>query len=197
LHCGRGNDEKAGMKALGLRVALSAVLLAGCSSGSDLPAYSAIPDFTLTERSGRMVSRSDLEGKVWIADFIFTHCAGICPTMSENMRKLQDALPAEVRLVSFSVDPENDTPDVLTAYAKRYGADPERWLFLTGDPGTLFKLSLEGFKLALDYSGTEVEPITHSSRFVLVDREGRIRGYYGVTDEGALERLMADARSLL
>jgi cytochrome oxidase Cu insertion factor (SCO1/SenC/PrrC family) len=183
------------MKALGLVFLL--LFITSCSSGSELPVYSDIPDFTLTERSGRTISMSELKGQVWIADFIFTHCAGICPTMSENMRKLQGSLPEEVRLVSFSVDPENDTPEVLQAYAGRYNAHPDRWLFLTGDQETLFRLSMEGFKLAVDDSGTEVEPITHSSRFVLVDRDGRIRGYYGVMDEGAMERLKDDARSML
>jgi protein SCO1/2 len=114
------------------------------------------------------------------------------------MRKLQDRLPPEVRLVSFTVDPYNDTPEVLAAYARRYGADPERWLFLTGEPEAIQQLSVSGFKLALDpTSGSEVEPITHSSRFVLIDRQGRIRGYYGMDEADALDRLVADALKLL
>ena len=118
--------------------------------------------------------------------------------MSSNMEKLQQILPREIRLVSFSVDPYNDTPETLTEYAKRYNADPERWLFLTGDPDAIQKLSVGGFKLALDpSSGTETEPITHSSRFALVDRAGHIRGYYGTEDPGALDRLVTDAKSLL
>jgi cytochrome oxidase Cu insertion factor (SCO1/SenC/PrrC family) len=183
------------MKALAF--SLVTLLLCGCAASSALPEYSAVPEFKLTERSGREVSREDLAGQVWIADFIFTHCAGICPTMSANMRKLQDRLPKEIRLVSFSVDPYNDTPEVLTEYANRYGADRERWLFLSGDPKAVQELSVGGFKLALDPSGgTETEPITHSSRFVLVDRNGRIRGYYGTEDAGALDRLTADAKKL-
>jgi protein SCO1/2 len=179
-------------------LALSLVLLTGCAGSSALPDYSAVPDFTLTERSNRAVTRGDLMGKVWIADFIFTHCAGICPTMSTNMAKLQAGLPKDIRLVSFSVDPYNDTPEVLREYATRYNADPDRWLFLTGEPEAVQKLSIGGFKLALDPSGgTETEPITHSSRFVLVDREGHIRGYYGTEDAGALGRLFADAKKLL
>jgi cytochrome oxidase Cu insertion factor (SCO1/SenC/PrrC family) len=173
------------------------LLLAGCASSADLPVLNRIPEFSLTERSNRTVERSELEGKVWIADFIFTQCAGICPAMSANMRKLQDALPAEVHLVSFSVDPANDTPQVLSAYADRYGADRDRWLFLTGDAATIYRISIEGFKLAVEDAGTEIEPITHSSRFVLVDKNGRIRGYYSMEDEGKLEQLIEDARSLL
>jgi protein SCO1 len=160
--------------------------------------FSAVPDFSLTERSNRPVTRRDLDGKVWVADFIFTHCGGICPTMSSNMEKLQARLPKEVMLVSFSVDPTNDTPEILSDYAKRYNADPQRWLFLTGDPEAVQKLSIAGFKLALDStSGTEVEPITHSSRFALVDRQGNIRGYYGMEEADTLDRIVADVRKLL
>ena len=174
------------------------VVLSGCGGSTAVPVYSTVPDFTLTERSRRSVTRQDLEGQVWVADFIFTRCAGICPVMSSNMQKLQERLPGEVRLVSFSVDPSHDTTEVLTEYAKRYNADPDRWLFLTGDPSTMQELSVDGFKLALDPTGgTEAEPITHSSRFVLVDRQGHIRGYYGIEDPDALSRLIADAKKLL
>jgi cytochrome oxidase Cu insertion factor (SCO1/SenC/PrrC family) len=173
------------------------LLLAGCAGSTAIPDYSVVPDFHLTERSNRPVARMDLDGKVWVADFIFTHCAGICPTMSTNMQKLQQRLPSEIRLVSFSVDPYNDTPEVLTEYAKRYDADSERWLFLTGDPKAIQELSVGGFKLALEQSGTEAEPITHSSRFVLVDQRGHIRGYYSTEETDALDRLVADAKNLL
>lgn len=178
-------------------LAMIVLLFGACTGSGALPDYSAVPDFNLTERSGRQFTRQDLDGQVWVADFIFTRCAGICPVMSANMRKLQDKLPKEIRLISFSVDPYNDTPEVLREYANRYGADPERWLFLTGDPKTIQDLSVGGFKLALDPTGgTEAEPITHSSRFVLVDQAGHIRGYYGTEDADVLDRLAADARKL-
>jgi protein SCO1/2 len=122
----------------------------------------------------------------------------MCPIMTEKMRKLQDKLPAEIKLVSFSVDPDVDTPAVLTEYARKFGADPNRWLFLTGSKESLFKLSKDGFKLAVDDTGgTELEPITHSSRFVLVDQQGRIRGYYSMEDPAELARIIKDAKSLL
>jgi len=157
-----------------------------------------VPDFTLTERSAREVKNQELAGQVWIADFVYTSCGGMCPIMSEKMRKLQDTLPPEVRLVSFSVDPDVDTPAVLTEYARKFGADPNRWLFLTGNRESLFKLSKEGFKLAVDDSGgTELEPITHSSRFALVDQHGRIRGYYSMEEPAELAHLVEDAKSLL
>ena len=173
------------------------VFLFACKAKPAVVKYGMAPEFTLTERSKRTVTKKDLAGKVWVADFIFTHCAGACPIMSSHMRKLQDQLFEDIRLVSFSVDPSNDTPEVLTEYANRYGADRDRWLFLTGDPEGIQKLTMGGFKLALDpTSGTEAEPITHSSRFVLVDREGAIRGYYGTEDAKALDHLVKDANNL-
>jgi cytochrome oxidase Cu insertion factor (SCO1/SenC/PrrC family) len=160
--------------------------------------YGIVPEFSLLESSGRTVTLHDLEGKVWVADFVFTNCAGTCPMMTGKMRKLQDVLPQEIRMVSFSVDPTRDTPQALSAYAKSFGADNQRWWFLTGDQPTLYKLSTEGFKLALDNTrGTDAEPITHSTRFVLVDAHGAIRGYYGGTDDADLTRLTNDAKKLL
>lgn len=181
-----------------LLIAVTALLISGCAVSTGLPEHSAVPDFALTERSNLEVTSKDLEGQVWIADFIFTRCTGICPAMSSNMAKLQSRLPKEVRLVSFSVDPDYDTPAVLSEYANRYGADSERWLFLTGSAEAMQQLSVGGFKLALDPTGgTEAEPITHSSRFVLVDRQGHIRGYYGTEDPQALDRLIDDVQKLL
>lgn len=187
---------------LGIRIAecgffVCLLVVLGCAPAKELPVLSPIPDFSLTERSQRTVQLADLKGSIWIADFIFTQCAGICPAMSMNMKRLQDILPAEIRLVSFSVDPLHDTPEVLAQYAERFGADATRWLFLTGDEQTLHKLSVEGFKLGLEKAGSDIEPITHSSRFVLIDRDGRVRGYYSLEDPGAFDRLVQDARRLL
>jgi protein SCO1/2 len=160
--------------------------------------YGVVPDFSLIEASGRGVTLQEFQGKVWIADFIFTSCAGMCPMMTSEMRKLQDALPKDMRLVSFSVDPSRDTPAVLNDYADRFGADRQRWFFVTGDRQALYDLSIKGFKLGVDdKQGTEAEPITHSSRFVLVDRDARIRGYYNGSEEEDLKRLIEDAKRLL
>jgi protein SCO1/2 len=180
------------------RTLLCLLLIAACSRKVDLPVMNMAPEFTLIERSSREVKNQELAGKIWIADFVYTSCGGMCPIMTEKMRKLQDKLPAEIKLVSFSVDPDVDTPAVLTEYAKKFGADPNRWLFLTGSKESLFKLSKDGFKLAVDDTGgTELEPITHSSRFVLVDQQGRIRGYYSMEDPAELARIIKDAKSLL
>jgi protein SCO1 len=160
--------------------------------------YGRIPGFTLLESGGQTVELGQLLGKVWVADFIFTSCAGTCPLMSGQMRRLQDSLPAEVQLVSITVDPSRDTPEVLARYARQMGADSSRWLFLTGHPAEIRRLCVEGFKLALDEgAGSEAEPITHSSRFVLVDRSGAIRGYYSGTEEADLARLAGDVQNLL
>ncbi|PYS54007.1 MAG: SCO family protein [Acidobacteria bacterium] len=164
----------------------------------DIPVYFAVPDFSLIERSGKTVTLRDLAGKVWVADFIFTNCGGTCPLMTEKMRKLQDVLPPGIHMVSITVDPSRDTVDVLADYARKYGADDDRWLFLTGEKQALYELSVKGFKLALDdTSGTAAEPITHSTRFVLVDQKGMIRGYYSGTEDEELKRLSSEAKKLL
>jgi protein SCO1/2 len=115
--------------------------------------------------------------------------------MTEKMRKLQAALPADLRLVSFTVDPNRDTSKVLAAYAAEHGATRERWLFLTGDKQMLYDICIKGFKLPVeDDPGTPLEPITHSTRFVLVDKQGQIRGYYSGTEDQEMNRLVADAK---
>jgi len=169
----------------------------GCARKPEID-YGQVPEFSLTDQNGKSMTRTDLAGKVWIADFIFTNCAGTCPIITGTMRRLQDALPEQVHLVSFSVDPVRDTPEVLSEYAKKANANTVRWHFLTGDKSQLYDLSIKGFKLALeDTGGTDLEPITHSTRLVLVDKDGKIRGYYGGTDEDDMRKLFTDAAALL
>jgi protein SCO1 len=166
---------------------------------SSLPRVGIVPDITLTERSGRKLPLSDLKGKVWIADFIFTNCGGSCPIMTSTMASFQEQLKSvnNIILVSFTVDPERDSPQALSEYAELYKASPSRWLFLTGEKEKLNYLTRDGFHLAVAAdSGSTVEPIVHSTLFVLVDRQGVIRGYYDSTDEKALEKIVADARGL-
>jgi protoheme IX farnesyltransferase len=177
-----------------------AVADSGCSQAQPLPVLAEVPDFELTEASGKTIQRADLEGKVWLAAFIFTRCSGTCPVMSGNMSDLQSKLPAEgnLRFVSFTVDPDWDRPAVLEEYARRYQADRSRWLFVTGQKPQVRQLARLGFRLtAEDATTDDTEPILHSSYFVLVDRQARIRGYYDGTDEVAVARLVRDARSLL
>src|SRR5436190_1690364 len=123
------------------RIVVFLLFFTSCSRKPELPVMNTVPEFQLIERSSREVKSQELAGKVWIADFVFTSCGGFCPAMTEKMRMVQDLLPSEVQLVSFSVDPEKDTPEVLAAYANKYGADPNRWWFLTGNKDALYKLS--------------------------------------------------------
>jgi cytochrome oxidase Cu insertion factor (SCO1/SenC/PrrC family) len=169
----------------------------------DPPVLSTLPEFRLVERAGGVFSSDDLAGKVWVADFIFTRCGGTCPLMSQEMSNLQGRLRSsprwdDIRLVSFSVDPVNDTPEVLRAYAESYKADPRHWLFLTGSRPDVWKLCKEGFKLAVGEDNENLQmPITHSSRFALVDQRGRIRGYYDPQEEDGRARLAADIDKVL
>jgi protein SCO1/2 len=173
-------------------------VFSGCKREPELTRFYPLPDFSLTDQTDKMISLADLKGKVWVADFIFTNCGGTCPMMTGKMRRLQDTLPAEIRMVSITVDPARDTPKILAAYAAEQGATRDRWLFLTGDKQSLYDLCVKGFKLPLDESGgTPAEPIAHSTRFVLVDKEGEIRGYYSGTEDDDMQRLSADARKLL
>ena len=174
------------------------VLLAGVSGcgkkPEPLPILGMVPDFELTAETGESFHGKLLVGRVWIADFIFTSCQGPCPRMSGLMRMIQKELTGVqgVTLVSFTVDPDRDTPEVLAAYGKRYQAEPGRWRFLTGAKEALHHLSRDAFRLG-DVDGG----LNHSSRFVVVDRKGRIRGYYGTGEDGNWKQVVPDVRRLL
>ncbi len=141
-------------------------------------------DFTLTERDGRTVHASALRGKVWVASFIFTRCTGPCPWVSDTMERLQKdfADDPDVRLVTFTVDPEDDTPEVLRGYAQHYHADPDRWLFLTGKEAEVDRLLGQGFHIgATKNTGPDATPgtaVTHDTHLAVVDKEGRVRAYF-------------------
>ncbi|MBI4565669.1 MAG: DUF420 domain-containing protein [Planctomycetes bacterium] len=163
-----------------------------------LPEMFEIGEWSLTERSGRPFGRADLRGQVWIANFIFTNCAGPCPLMTDGMKQVQERLSGEggLRFVTFSVDPDRDTPEVLRRFAERWEADPQRWFFVTGR---------EVYNLVYDRFHLEARPvpdptpgseILHDTRFVLVDRRGRLRGLYEYSTSEALIRLARDARRL-
>jgi protein SCO1 len=161
-------------------------------------AYGKVPIFQLTNQNGQPFGSAQLTGKIWIADFIYTTCPGPCPMISTRMGELQKPLEkTDVHLVSFSVDPEKDTPEVLRKYADNLHADPKRWAFLTGTKSSIYKLSHDGFKLAVsDRSEAEGMPV-HSTRMVLVDRHGEIRGYYDAIGPEAITKLVADTTHLL
>jgi protein SCO1/2 len=163
------------------------------------PILGEVPGFELVDQGGAAVGREELLGAPWVADLVFTRCALACPRMSAAMARLNRRLPREgVRLVSVSIDPEHDTPEVLAGYAERYGAS-ERWRFLTGETEEVRALALEGFKLGVAEVEGEADPglaLVHSDRFVLVDAVGRIRGYYDPFDPESVARLERDLAAL-
>lgn len=178
--------------------------------------YGTVPEFSLVERSGRPVRLSDLRGRVWIANFFYSQCTETCPIQTANMAILQDEFTREpdVRFVSISVDPGHDTPAFLAEYAKRFNADPERWLFLTGSRDEIYRLASEGFRLGVDERPSEYEHVhpdgtvhvhktaagervMHSPRFALVDRQARIRQYFRGDDVESLRRLRPAVKKLL
>ena len=160
--------------------------------------YGTVPSFQLANQNGQPFGSVQLAGKIWIADFIYTTCPGPCPMISGRMSELQKPLQkTDVHLVSFSVDPGKDTPEVLHRYAERLQAEPGRWDFLTGPKSVIYKLSHDGFKLAVS-DGSDAQGIpVHSTRTVLVDRHGQIRGYYDATEADAVTKLVADTNHLL
>jgi len=161
-------------------------LAAGCSLRSSLPIYGKVPEFTLLRENGAEFTQASVAGKVWVADFIFTTCHGPCPRMTSQMKQVADAYQKaqDVAFVSFTVDPDNDKPPVLAEYALRFKADTFRWAFVTGAKEELQKLSKDTF-----YLGDVGNLLEHSTRFVLIDKEGRIRGYYDTSYPGSLPEL--------
>lgn len=187
-------DPKGAIPSCRVAVCLLLMGLAACSHPpKEIPIYGTVAPFHLTSQTGADFDSATLAGHVWVADFIFTNCEGPCPRMSKYMRSLQQAttdLP-DLKFVSFTVDPQRDTPPVLAKYGQEYSADPRRWYFLTGDPQILNGLDRESFKL-----GNVGSSMDHSTRFVLVDKQGRIRGYYGIATGDPVPELAADARRL-
>jgi protein SCO1/2 len=164
-----------------------------------LPVLGSMPDFALTDQDNQNVTLASFRGGVWIADVIFTRCAGQCPVLSAHMQEIQDALPAgsPVKLVSFTTDAEFDTPAVLKKYATRFSARDGRWIFLTGSKAALRHATVEGLKLSVvdkppGQRDNADDFFIHSQKLVLIDQTGRIRGYYdGDTAEGTSQALAA------
>ena len=181
-----------------LLLLLSLGLVAPVACGRPLPIFAEIPDFSLTDQRGLSFGRQDLLGKVWVANFIFTNCSDICPLLTEKMSRLQKestlAQRNDLHFVSFSVDPERDSPSVLATYADRYHADAALWSFLTGPLDLVEKAVVGGFKMGM--TKMSLFQIAHGERFVLVDSRGRIRGYYESDPEG-LKSLIKDIPKLL
>jgi cytochrome oxidase Cu insertion factor (SCO1/SenC/PrrC family) len=186
------------------RLALLLLILAGCTASTSPPdKLYPVGEFSLTERSGRTVSNADLAGRVWVAAFVFTCCTESCPQISGTMTRLQHEFAKldDVRLVSFSVNPEDDTPEKLQQYAAAFGADREKWLFLTGDREAVYRVVRDGFRLGVEpTTGPERRPgneVLHSNKLAVVDRQGVIRGYFDGTKPDELPNLKHTVLALL
>lgn len=163
--------------------------------------FGDVAAFTLTERSGKTVTRDDLLGRPWVAAFIFTRCTGPCPKVTSTMKALQARLAGtDARLVSFSVDPAWDTPQVLREYAEAAGAEKERWLFLTGDESAIYGLIRQSFLLPVERAPIGEAAIgmhvSHRTQLVTIDKRGRVRGYYEGETDGALSDIVERVKFL-
>jgi protein SCO1/2 len=185
-----------------------ALLALGCAAlAADRPRLEPLPvlgrvaDFDLVDQSSAHVSRAALDGAPWVASFVFTRCTSVCPRLTERMRALQALAQGgdrSLRLVTFSVDPQHDGPDVLRSYAEAHGASAARWKFLTGSEVAIESVA-RSFSVALDRKADPDEPdlgIMHSGHLVLVDGRGRIRGYYPSSDAGVERRIVDDLQRI-
>lgn len=169
-------------------------VLTGCEPrASRLPVLGQVPDFELTDSTGRPFFGSSLRGKVWVEDFLFTTCLGPCPRMTSRLHQIQEdtrRIPG-VEIVSMTVDPARDTPAVLADYSKEHAADTSRWHFLTGPQPKLHHLCRNVFLLG-DVDGS----LEHSTKYVLIDKKMRIRGYYDSFDPDEIQKLVSDIKDL-
>jgi cytochrome oxidase Cu insertion factor (SCO1/SenC/PrrC family) len=173
-----------------------------------LPVLAPVADFSLTNQDGALASLADVRGKVWIADIIFTRCAGPCPRMTRQMKELQDALSGDTqtKLVTLTTDPENDTAPVLKNYSQRAGADVSRWMFLTGTKKQIGDLAVGSLKLSAvpvkQEERTDPNDLwVHSTIFVIVDKHAQLRGVFETGGEGVdwsaeKRKLLAAAKQL-
>lgn len=160
--------------------------------------YHTIGNFSLLNQDGRTISQADLEGKVYVANFFFASCPTICPKMNGNFLKVQQAFKGseEVRMLSYSVDPENDSVPALKAYAGKMFADSSIWWFLTGSKDSIYALARESY-LVPAAAGKTAEDFFHSDQLILIDKEKRIRGLYDGLDPYAVDTLIAEIKVLL
>ena len=171
---------------------------------AELPRYGEVPAFALKDAAGQPFGTAQLDGHVWVADFIFTTCPEVCPRMTEDMSRLQSwlvnrALDGRVRLVSVSVDPDRDTPEKLRAYAQQFHARPGTWTFATGSQQAIEDAVVRGFKIAVSREKDDSQDgfaIVHGTKFVLVDGKRQIRGYYDAGDGAAMSKLRDDLGAL-
>jgi protein SCO1/2 len=206
-----GLERRPGAGAVRLAVGATLLLVAALgfaahgrptrASEQPLPILGRVADFALVDQASAPVSRGSLDGEPWVASFVFTRCPLVCPRLSERMRTLQALAKGHaepLRLVTFSVDPEHDVPDVLKSYADGYGADRATWMFLTGSEAQVAAVA-RSFSVALEGkadAGKADFGIMHSGHLILVDGRGRIRGYYPSSEDGVENRILADLERL-
>lgn len=173
---------------------LAAALVAWNAWAAAPPPLADLPAFSLTTSEGKPFTKKDLKGSAWVVDFIFTRCQGQCPLLNEKMLRMKRELKdlKAFRVLSITVDPKYDRPKILAAYAKGLGVSPADWVFTTGEKVKIDSLIRDGFKLA----GGNGDEIAHSARFVLVDGQGRIRGYYQALEDEKLAELKKDLGEL-
>ena len=180
--------------------ALATIYLRPFDQADSLPGLGELPPFEFTSQEGEPFTSQDLDGRIWISNFMFTSCPSVCPMLSQRMSLIAGRLQGagDVHLLSFSVDPEDDTPAVLKAYAEAYGADPAQWSFLTGEQAELEKAIEGGFKVSMGgpIDRRDLNSVMHGTRFVLGDKEGNIRGYFDVETDDGIDVLMEAVDSL-
>jgi len=158
--------------------------------------YHTIPNFSLTNQYGKVVTNEAVKGKVYVADYFFTTCQSICPIMSKQLDRVYKARP-EVMILSHTVDPETDSSEQLLKYSAKFKADGGRWIFLTGKKPELYELARKGYLLDAREGDGGAEDFIHTQNFALIDKLGRIRGYYDGTDSTAVDELIKDIGFLL
>lgn len=163
------------------------------------PGQHYIPDFTFTSQEEDIINQGILENNITVVDFFFTSCPNICPKMSDQLSRFQEAFDEkeQINILSFTVDPANDTPEVLKSYADDYQANTGQWYFLTGEKEKIYHLARCGFLLPVEDGDGSPEDFIHSEKLILIDQEKRIRGYYDGTDREDVDRLILEARILL
>lgn len=187
----------------GLGIVIAAIVAAYVVSQislKPLPVYNDLPQFTLTNQDGNTVTLDSLRGQIWLADAIFTRCPSQCLRMSTHMRELQGKLPHEIKIVSLTTDPDYDTPTVLKKYSGQFSSS-ENWTFLTGDKRVLNKIAVDGLKLAVedtppDQRENPNDLFIHSTKFVLIDKLGRVRGYFDGDDPQSTPEILSAVKSL-
>jgi protein SCO1/2 len=177
-------------------------MAAACSkkSAADVPVLAQLPEFTLVDQNEQAFTRSTMEGGIWVSAFVFTHCRSTCPRLTAHMKGLQARLAdlSGVNFVSVSVDPRNDTPEVIKAYMVKNELDERNWHFVTGQEEAIRSVVIDGFRVGMgdeESTAQGAEEIMHSNSFVLVDEQARVRGYYRANNDGIAD-LERDLRAI-